>query len=95
MLAGVNGRDCIGLLVELPRAAGGPCGVATMGTVRARAGGAIDEGDYVTSEAGGGLVIADEADDLLGKCVQRGAVADGNMFDLLLSISGGSTAPQP
>ena len=95
VLAGANGRDRVGILVDGGRAAGDPCLVAISGLCRAQAGGAIVEGDYVTSEAGGGMVVADEADDLFGICVQRTDVADGQMFDLLLSLSGGSTAPQP
>lgn len=95
VLAGANGRNGVGVITDTPRAAGQPVTLAVLGTVRARAGGALDEGDWVTTEAGGGFVIADEGDDVWGRCIQRGGAADGDLFDLLLVPSGGSTAPQP
>lgn len=100
VLGGADGADTIGIIVSLPRAAGGPVGIATAGVVRARAGAAINEGDFCTSEAATGDVIpaaggAASDDQIIGKCVQRGGVADGDRFDLLVSIAPGPATVVP
>ena len=95
VLAGAAGADFVGGLMDGGRAAGEPVRVAYGGIVRAIAGGALNEGDFLTTEAGGRFVQATVADTYCGKCVQRGGAADLDVFDMLLVHGVGSTAAAP
>ena len=92
-LAGAAGGDYVGILVDGGRRSGDEVAMQMDGLARCRAGGNIDEGDMLTSDANGQLVVASGANDIIIGVALQDAVS-GDRFDVRLTyFESGSGAP--
>ena len=79
------GARCDGLIQNKPAAAGDPTELAIMGLAKGIAGGAINPGAEVASDAAGELVAAAAGNYIVGVYVGATAAADGQLISVLLT----------